>query len=310
VNFKSFLDFVEIKTKVASFIPFLLGTLFALNRFGTIKPLNTLFFFISLITLDMATTAINHYEGFRKGEDFNPLEERDIPKGLAAALILFLLAVSVVTGLLLVLRTDFIVLFIGIVSMGIAILYSFGPVPISGTPYGEVVSGGLMGFVIFFVALYIQVFDGGFFLFTLDGEILSATINLKEFFAIFLVSLPLVFMIANIMLANNICDLDSDRERGRYTLPHYLGRKASVNLWVSLYGLTYLVIVFSVFMKLLPLVSLLILISLIPNWGFIRQFREKQDKRQTFVSSIKVFLTISGLWILSFILQKIIKEFL
>ena len=41
--------------------------------------------------------------------------------------------------------------------------------------------------------------------------------------AIVLASLPLVFTIANIMLANNLRDLETDIENHRYTLVYYIG---------------------------------------------------------------------------------------
>ncbi len=41
-----FLEFVEIKTKLASLFPFVLGTLFTLYHFGSINALNTILFFI------------------------------------------------------------------------------------------------------------------------------------------------------------------------------------------------------------------------------------------------------------------------
>ena len=42
-----FLEFVEIKTKLASLFPFVLGTLFTLYHFGSINALNTILFFDS-----------------------------------------------------------------------------------------------------------------------------------------------------------------------------------------------------------------------------------------------------------------------
>lgn len=41
---------------------------------------------------------------------------------------------------------------------------------------------------------------------------------------IFLIALPNTLWIANLMLANNICDLEEDENNNRYTLVHYLER--------------------------------------------------------------------------------------
>ena len=37
--------------------------------------------------------------------------------------------------------------------------------------------------------------------------------------------------IANIMLANNICDVEEDIINNRFTLPYYLGKKNAFNLF-------------------------------------------------------------------------------
>ena len=62
----SFLKLVEIQTKVASMIPFILGTVYSLYRFGKFNGMNFLLMFISLLTVDMATTAVNNYMDYKK----------------------------------------------------------------------------------------------------------------------------------------------------------------------------------------------------------------------------------------------------
>ena len=63
---KAFLKLVEIQTKLASQLPLLLGTGYVLYAFDTFKVLNFLFMFLSLLTFDMATTAINNYYDYKK----------------------------------------------------------------------------------------------------------------------------------------------------------------------------------------------------------------------------------------------------
>ena len=66
MNIKSFLKLVEIQTKAASVTPFALGTLIAIYRFGEFNFMNFLLMFISLLCIDMATTAINNYMDYKK----------------------------------------------------------------------------------------------------------------------------------------------------------------------------------------------------------------------------------------------------
>ncbi|KHS59025.1 1,4-dihydroxy-2-naphthoate prenyltransferase, partial [Listeria monocytogenes] len=62
-------------------------------------------------------------------------------------------------GVWLVFRTDLLVLLIGFVCFCIGILYTFGPVPLSRMPLGEIFSGVTMGFGIFFLAVYVNAYD-------------------------------------------------------------------------------------------------------------------------------------------------------
>lgn len=310
MNLRTFLDFVEIRTKVASLIPYILGILFAYYRYDSFGSLQSFVFFVSLISLDMATTAINNYEGSKTSENFNPVKDGQIGRRKAITTILLLLMIAVSAGLYLVFLTDYVILVIGIISVCIAILYSFGPVPLSATPFGEIVSGGFMGFAIFFVALYIQVPDASILYFNCDGGYLTAQFNLNELVPIIFISLPLVLLIFNIMLANNICDVEGDQQRNRFTLPFFLGTGRSVALWIFLYGLAYIVILTGVLLGIIPVLSLLVFLSLIPNIPLIKGFAVMQDKQKTFINSIKVFLTISGFWIFSFIFHFLFKEFL
>ena len=66
------------------------------------------------------------------------------------------------------------------------------------------------------------------------------------------VSLPCIFTIANIMLANNICDLEDDIKNSRFTLPYYIGRKRAVILYNILYGLSFIAILTAVILNVLP----------------------------------------------------------
>ena len=62
----SFFQFIEIKTKLASMIPFIIGTLYSLYRYKSFNLKNFIIMGISLLTFDMATTAINNYIDYKK----------------------------------------------------------------------------------------------------------------------------------------------------------------------------------------------------------------------------------------------------
>ncbi|KAI4453214.1 presequence protease [Holotrichia oblita] len=140
-------------------------TAYACYRYGKLDVLNVVIMFCSLICFDMATTAINNYIDFKKAnkkegygyEMHNAMHRYQIKERDAVATIIILLILAVLSGCLLVYRTNVIVLMLGVFSFGIGIIYTFGPIPISRTPLGELFSGGVMGLIIPFLAVYIHV---------------------------------------------------------------------------------------------------------------------------------------------------------
>jgi 1,4-dihydroxy-2-naphthoate octaprenyltransferase len=97
---------------------------------------------------------------------------------------------------------------------------------------------------------------------------------------------------ANIMLANNICDLEKDILVNRHTLPYYIGKARSVTLYALLYYSVYAVAILLVILKFLPPWYLLLLVTLVPVEMNLRVFRKKQEKTLTFITSIKNFILL------------------
>lgn len=300
MSFKTFLKYVEIQTKVASFFPFLVGLLFVIYRYDTFKPINTLIFFAAMLIFDLTTTAINNYMDYKKAttDEYrrteNIIGQANVPVKLARNIIFIMLATAIGLGIWLVFRTDLIVLLIGILCFIIGVFYTYGPVPISRIPLGEVFSGLTMGFGILFLVVYVNAFDQGIANLFINGRHLSFQVNLVLLGEIIWVSLPLVFTIANIMLANNICDLEDDIKNRRFTLPYYIGRKRAVWLYNALYAATFVAILTAVLFNVLPTIILLSLLIIIPVYKHISLFNKKQIKSETFPLAIKNLVLVNG----------------
>ena len=159
-----------------------------------------------------------------------------------------------------------------------------------------------MGLILTFLTIYIHVFDQNILNFSLSHEILTLTLDLNHLIGIGIVCIPLVTCIANIMLANNLCDMDEDFPNKRYTLPIYIGREKGLILWEMLYYIAYMAILVGVILGVLPWISLIIIITLIPIRKNIQAFKIKQFKGETFVCAIKNFLIFNVTYILSLIL--------
>lgn len=313
---KSFLQFIEIQTKAASVTPFALGTLYTLYRYNTFRPLNFLVMFISLFAFDAATTAINNYLDYKKAlklHGYNHGQENAIVKGglkesTALAIIFSLLTIAVASGIILTLSTNIVVLLIGVLSFFVGIFYTFGPVPISRTPFGEIFSGSFMGFIITFLTIYVHLYDMNIVSLTYANNILALSVNVKDIFCILLVSIPLIVGIANIMLANNICDLEEDIINKRYTLPYYIGKDNALKLFAVLYYIGFADIVVLVVLHLVPVIYLLVLLTLIPVNKNIRLFHDRPFKSETFILSVKNFLIMNVSQIILLSIMLIIRH--
>lgn len=82
----------------------------------------------------------------------------------------------------------------------------------------------------------------------------------------FVASLTPTFLVSNLLLLNQFPDVEADRSIGRKHFPITIGRKASSTLYGSLLLLAYLSIIVGVFLKLLPALSLIALLTIIFAW--------------------------------------------
>jgi 1,4-dihydroxy-2-naphthoate octaprenyltransferase len=309
MSLRKFFLFVEIQTKVASIIPFILGTLYSLYRFESFELKNFIIMFVSLISFDMATTAINNYFDYKKETknidqhwNVKKVSNNIIPRygfreTTAVAIILLLVSIAIIFGILLTLNTNIVVLLIGMVCFIAGILYTFGPIPISRMPLGEIFSGMFMGFLITFLAIYIH--NENIIILAYENNMLSFSINIVELVYVFLICIPLIGGIANIMLANNICDVEEDIINKRFTLPYYIGRENALKLFKNLYYLGYVTILVLAILRIAPITTLLVLITLIPVNKNISTFTKRPVKSENFVLAVKNFVIVNVAYVFS-----------
>lgn len=306
----SFLKLVEIQTKVASIIPYLVGTVFALYKFDNFNMKNAILLFLSMIIFDMTVTAINNYVDYIKAikkegfgyEEHNAITKYGLKPKTVLGIIIVMLIVSSLLGILLFLNTNIIILLVGLVCFTIGIFYSFGPIPISRTPFGEIFSGVTMGFFITFLAIYIHIFDKGILNISIIDGNFELMINLKVIISIFVISIPLIVGIANIMLANNICDIEDDFINRRFTLPIYIGKENALNIFKYLYYIGFIGVIIGVILKVLPIISLLVLVVFIPINKNIKSFYIVQSKKDTFILAVKNFILLNVTYIFTIVL--------
>ncbi|MFI3124724.1 1,4-dihydroxy-2-naphthoate polyprenyltransferase [Streptococcus suis] len=298
-----FLEFVELKTKVASVFPMTIGILWAFYRYQTFNWLNTLLFVLAVLSFDMCTTAINNSMDFHKAKDEVYRQESNVIGKFALdfkqmiGIVLGLLVFSSLVSLILVWQTSWLLLPMGAVCFLIGIFYTFGPIPLSRMPLGEVFSGVTMGLGIFFLAVFIQSPDS-LLLARLDGQWLSLQVDWIKVLEILFMSLPLVTLIANVMLANNTCDLEEDIRNHRYTLVYYIGKKHALQLYFTLASLPWLLWLIYCLTGFLPIWALLGLLGIIPAYKSLKRFLKKQVKGETFIEAVKSFVLFAAIYVL------------
>lgn len=312
MTIRNFLKLVEIQTKLASLFPFLIGVLFSLSYFKQINWLNTLIFFCGMLVFDMATTAINNYMDFIKAKDdiyksnTNIIGQANLDTKRVAFLISMMLIFSMVVGLVLVYRTGWLMLVMGGVCCFIGIFYTYGPIPLSRMPLGELFSGVTMGLGIFLMTVYINTYSTMFLYLDLSNWEFQLVGNIKILLAILWASLPMVFTIANIMLANNLCDLDEDIKNHRYTLPYYIGRERGVVLFrvlmFSCYGIVIIGLLVGVYQW--PMLITLLTFPIIKK--NVSEFSRCQIKSKTFVISIKNLVVFNVAQIIGLLISLIV----
>ena len=128
--------------------------------------------------------------------------------------------IAILLGVYICINSSWWLVAIGLVCMAVAYLYTGGPLPIAYTPFGELTAGLFMGVIIIGISFFIQT-----------GTVTSEVI---------LLSIPSSILIGAILLANNIRDLDGDKENGRKTLAILVGRERAVGVLASMFIVSYI----------------------------------------------------------------------
>ena len=290
---KKFLKYVEITTKITSLFAYLNTMLFIIYEKQPVNLKLMIVFFIAMFLFDLTTTAINNYIDSKDYPEMLP-----IPRKSAFAAIMIMLGISTLLGLYLAYNTGIVVLLLGAFCFLLGIFYTFGPLPISRIPLGEAISGIAYGLFIPFLMLYINNPDH-YLTLSLSFEAITLSVFVKPFIAFFMFSLVTTFTTANIMLANNTCDIEKDVAVGRHTLAYYIGRKWSVRLYALLYYGTYAAVLFMVIFRILSPVALIFFLSLPLVVKNINTFKKEQIKEKTFITSIKNFIIINSCFAVS-----------
>ncbi|MDV6378082.1 1,4-dihydroxy-2-naphthoate polyprenyltransferase [Sporosarcina sp. GW1-11] len=253
-------------TLTAAFAPVFLGTMIALQYGSLHFPL-----FLAMLTaslfLQMATNMFNEYYDFKRGLDDEhsigiggTIVRNGVQPKTVLNLALLLYGLSVLLGIYICLETSWLLAVVGSIAMLIGYLYTGGPYPIAYTPFGELVSGFVMGMLLILIAFYIQT-----------GTVTANAI---------LLSVPSMLLVGAIMLANNIRDIVGDKKGGRKTLAILTGRSTAVKILAAFFITSYLWIIILVLTGHVSAWALLVLLSIPKPLHAIKTFRQYEQPIQ------------------------------
>jgi len=300
VTLSVFLELVEFKAKTASILPFFIGICYSWYNYRSIHLGYVLLYFAAMLIFNMAVDILDNYNDYHHATEVHDYKEKTniIGREQLSVRLVFWLMVSMITlsalmGIGLAIVVGWPLFWMGLYCYLVGIFYSSGPRPLSSLPLGEFFSGFTMGFMISLICVYLnayQVFEW----------------NVATIGSIFLVSLPNTLWIANLMLANNICDLDEDEKNNRYTLVHYLGKPQALRLFAAMNILAFVAILAAVVLDIAPWSVVLTFLAAPFVWQQTKRLMEKQIKRETFICAVRILAVGAFVQVITFALGLIL----
>lgn len=203
----------------ASVIPVLVGTAIAAE--DEFRPLLFVLALLGSIAIHAGTNLVNDYFDHVKGTDTaeslgpSGVIQRGVLSAravLAGGVLAF--AIGAAIGLIITAMTGWPVLALGIASVLAGYFYTASPFSLAYRGLGEVVVFIFMGPVIVMGAYYVQIESWAW----------------APFFA----SLPIGLLVAAILQANNVRDIESDRRNNKWTLAALAGRPMADYEYIAL----------------------------------------------------------------------------
>ena len=234
---KGFWQLADPKIWIASTVPMLLGTALAFGLTGSFN----LYWFAAALTgiylIEIGKNAANEVVDYQSGVDRFVTPENRTPfsggkktivDGLLTVAEARLIAAVTLTagglvGLYIVFFREPLVFWVGILGMFFAIFYSLPPLKFSYRGFGEAAVGITFGPLITSGAFLVQ------------AHTLSPLVVLA--------SLPIGFLIANVLWINQYPDYEADKKGRKLNGVVRLGKKRGVGVFAGLFGAAYLFLV-------------------------------------------------------------------
>ncbi len=230
---EGFWQLADPKIWIASTVPMAVGGALA---FGLENTFNLYWFLVSMFgifLIEIGKNAINEYIDYQSGVDLFVTPDKRTPfsggkkaivdgkltlKQTAVIAVVTMLG-GCLTGLYIVFFREPSVIWIGMAGVFMAVFYSLPPLKLCYRGVGELTVGFTFGPLILLGTFLVQV-----------GTIYSEVV---------LASLPIGFIIANVLWINQYPDVEADERGKKYNLVVRLGKKRGLIVYVLLYAAAY-----------------------------------------------------------------------
>ena len=280
----------------AAAIPVLLGVAIA-ARDGFFSFGRMLLALLGAIAIQAGTNLINDYYDYRSGADSEQSlgPSMVIQRGLLTpeqvwrgGVVAF--AIGAAIGLILVALCGWPILALGIPSIAAGYFYTASPVSLAYVALGELTVFLFMGPVIVLGAYFVMALH------------FSA--------AALWASIPLGFMVAGILHANNIRDIESDTRHNKRTLATILGRNAANYELVALDVAAYATTLIAILAHTIPWIALIVFITVPRALDQIRiVMRESEPKKLNLAlfRSVQLHMEFGLLMIAAFLVAALMR---
>lgn len=279
-----------------SFFPGFMGILYAWYNYGTFHLGYSLLGLLTVGLFQLSISLRDNYLDYyvaenKQADDIQEMTvgKETIPLKNVRFSYYMTGAIALLIGLFIVFQTSFMLLFIVLGGMLIGVLYTFGPIPLSSTPFGDFFIGLAYGLGIFLALLYINAFE-------------VIPFDWFTIIQIIIASIPTAITVMSVSLANNISDLEEDIEGGRFTLPYHIGVDKALVVFKSFYYVGYIAIILSIIFGTFPRLVTLSLLTFPYVYKNIQIFMDEQDKQTTFLTTLKNSIVIPIPLIITFFL--------
>lgn len=251
------------RTLTATYVPLGAAAAIALEQ-GVFDIVRFVLSLVGALLLQIAANLINEYYDFKRGAEDQKLSGQGMilknqlltPRDILIGAIVTVVGGALI-GLYLLFQSGPLLLWIGLGGVLVVILYTAGPFPLAYNGLGEIAVFIFMGPLMVLGAYYVLA---------------------RDFSMIpVLVGVPIGFMVAAILHANNVRDIDSDRAVNKRTLAVLLGLRAARIEYLILVGGAYVMVVVMIVAGIMPVTTLLVAVTLPEAYRLIQIIFTSRD---------------------------------